>query len=136
MSTLPRLIRTILALSLICLAFGCEAKGPKRYDRWGKVTFKGQPIPRGTIHFDPDLHAPNDGPQGYADIVNGEFDTRKAPGLGSGSGKYFLRINAADGIPGPEAPMGKALFSPEVLIARELPTEGVELTVEIPANMR
>lgn len=123
-----------MVLVSLCLLVGCQEQGPKRYDRWGKVTYKGQPIPRGTIHFDPDLHAPNDGPQGYADIINGEFDTRKKPGLGSGSGKYFLRINAADGIPGPEAPMGKPLFTSEAMVPRDLPAEPTELTIDVPVR--
>jgi hypothetical protein len=125
----------LFAFASLFLLTGCESKGPKRYDHWGKVTFKGQPIPKGIMYFDPDL-ASNDGPQGSAVITNGEYDTRQVRDSGPGSGKYLLRITAADGIPGPEAPMGKPLFRQDVMIPVDLPAEAGELNIEIPPDTK
>lgn len=65
-----------------CCLGGCSKSTVDRVDAWGKVTWKGQPIPRGVIYFGPDGGKGNTGPQGYALIVDGLFDTRKASGKG------------------------------------------------------
>ena len=88
---------------------GCGPKGPQRYERWGTVTFQDRPIPAGLVYFEPDLQAGNDGPQGQAVIKDGKYDTRERENSGAGSGKYVIRVQAFDGIPGPEAPIGRAL---------------------------
>jgi hypothetical protein len=103
------------------LLAGCGESGPHRYHVAGKITWRGQPIPAGILYFDPDIAAGHDGPQGYAIIQDGQFDTRNE-GAGQGGGKYVLRVFGADGIPGPEAPMGKPLF-PEHTQLVDLPVE-------------
>lgn len=126
---------SISIIALIALV-GCGDKGPQRYERWGTVTFQDQPIPAGIVYFDPDLHAGNDGPQGQAVITAGQYDTRLRAGSGPGSGKYVVRIQANDGIPGPEAPIGKMLFANQVEIRVDLPPNDSELPIVIPPNTR
>lgn len=111
------LFACVLALS----AAGCGRDGAARYHLAGKIAYGGKPIPEGIIFFDPDLAAGQDGPQGYAVIKNGVYDTRNE-GLGPGGGKYVLRLYALDGIPGPEAATGRPLF-PEYTWREELPTQ-------------
>ena len=112
-------------------ASGCGDSGPKRYHVAGKVTWAGRPIPAGVIYFDPDIANGKDGPQGFAIIKDGQFDTRDN-GQGHGGGKGLLRITACDGVPGAEAPMGKPLF-PEYFWMAELPEEDAAKDFNIPA---
>lgn len=121
-------------LSCVALACtGCGDKGPTRYQLSGKITYQGQPIPAGIIYFDPDLTEGNDGVQGHATIANGEYDTRNDGGQGPGGGKYFVRVYAHDGVPAPELPMGRPMFS-EVTIPVELPLSDGQKDLEIPAQ--
>jgi len=122
-------IALVTLVGLFMLA-GCE-KGPKRYELWGKITYQGQPVPAGIIYFDPDIAAGADGPQGFASIHDGEYDTRKEGGQGPIGGKYVLRIYGNDGVPQPELAMGKPLFT-EVLIPKELPKQDSELNIDVP----
>ena len=59
-------------LFVLGLAFftGCSQQ-EKLYRVSGVVTYAGKPIPKGLIFFDPKT----DGPQGFANIVEGKFDT-------------------------------------------------------------
>ena len=123
------LIVVLLVVGFVATA-GCD-KTPKRYHVWGKITYQGQPIPAGSITFDPDIQAGGTGPQGFSIIKNGEYDTRKDGGLGHVSGKYVARIYAADGVPQVELPIGQRLF-PERMIPYELPKEDKELNIDVP----
>jgi hypothetical protein len=99
------------------LLVGCGGD-EKVYDVSGTITYEGKPIPKGLIFFDPDK-----GQQGFANIENGKFDTSvTGQGKGIRGGKYTIRISGYDGVPGPEAPFGKALF-PEHQLTKELPAE-------------
>jgi hypothetical protein len=108
---------------VLCLMFscwvGCGPSAPPRYHLSGTITFNGQPIPKGAILFDPDLATGHDGPQGFANIENGQFDTKKG-GVGHCGGKVMLRIHGGDGTAVPELPFGNALFS-ETMVPLELP---------------
>jgi hypothetical protein len=105
--SMPRHI-TIAAVAL-ALAAGCGKTGPKQFDLAGKATVNGRPIPAGVIHFDPDIANGHDGPQGFARIVNGEFDTAKG-GRGVVPGSHIVRVQGFDGIPANELPLGNRLF--------------------------
>jgi hypothetical protein len=125
---LPRwFIGSCLVFGSIAMA-GCD-QGPKRFHVWGKITYQGQPIPAGTIYFDPDTG--NSGQQGIAIIKNGEFDTRKEGGTPPMGGKYVARVFATDGIVGPEMAIGNLIF-PERSIPYELPKEDKELNIDVP----
>jgi hypothetical protein len=91
--------RSILArggvfVVLACgLAAGCGS-GTNRVS--GKVTFKGQPVPAGKIYFIPDGAKGNSGATGYANIVNGEYDTSAAGGMGAIKGPMIVAIEGFD----------------------------------------
>ena len=106
------------ALSLVlALAFfsACGPDEEKLYRVSGSVTFENKPIPKGLIFFDPQA----DGPQGFANIVDGSYDTSEQ-GKGIRGGAYNIRVNGFDGREANEAPFGQPLF-PEYTGTKELP---------------
>jgi hypothetical protein len=117
-------MKAIQAIGLMCcvLALGC-ARGPQTYHVSGQVTFQGQPLPRGVIFFDPDPKRQNTGPQGYAYIKDGRFDTSQEDGRGVVGGAYIARIDGFDGKPGAELPFGSVLFT-QFQQSLELPAAG------------
>jgi hypothetical protein len=129
-----KIVRSLLALLiLLCGSMcGCGPKEPPRYHLSGTITFKGQPIPKGMILFDPDLATGHDGPQGFANIENGQFDTKKG-GIGHCGGKVMLRIHGGDGTPVPELPFGNALFS-ETMVPMELPLQDDVREIKLPVS--
>ena len=113
---------------------GCGRSGPPRYELSGTVTYGGQPLPAGVIFFDPDVRQGNDGPQGFAHIQDGRYDTRQK-GKGQVGGPHRVRIFGFDGHPGPELPMGKPLFS-EYQADHHLPRENSTRDFDVPAPAR
>jgi hypothetical protein len=82
---------------------GCG--GNKTYRVSGKVTFNGANVPSGKIYFKPDGSKGNTGPTGYANIVDGQYDTDAAGGSGAVAGPVIISIDGVD----PNAPAdGKA----------------------------
>jgi hypothetical protein len=88
---------------------GCN-RSPPSYHVSGTVLFKGQPLPAGEIFFEPDASKGNQGPQGYAVIKEGKYDTAVTK-RGIKGGPYNIRIEGFDGRPSNELPMGKPLFA-------------------------
>lgn len=109
-----------LAVGLAALPTGCGG-GERLYDVSGTITFEGRPIPKGLIYFDPDASKGNKGPQGFANIEDGKFDTANK-GKGIRGGHYTIRIGGFDGKVMPESPFGQYLF-PEHVLTRELPAQ-------------
>src|SRR5262245_247161 len=101
--------RLLLGIGLALLA-GCGG-GPKRLHLSGQVLYNGQPVPAGEIYFDPDVAKGKDGPQGFARIENGRYDTRKG-GVPLTAGPHVVRILGFDGNarPGADVLYGKRLF--------------------------
>jgi hypothetical protein len=93
--------------SLVCAGCG----GPVTYHVSGHVTYDGEPLPAGVIYFDPDVTKSNDGPQGYAIIKDGNYNTSAEGGKGVVGGAYVARIEGFDGRPGEELPLGMPLFT-------------------------
>jgi hypothetical protein len=118
-----------LAVALAVLA-GCGQSGPTYFHVSGTVTFGGQPVPKGTVTFEPDAAKGVRGQMGYADLVGGKFDTRAA-GKGVLGGAYVIRILGYDGKAAYEAPYGNGIF-PEYTINRDLPKEDSTLTIDVP----
>jgi hypothetical protein len=120
-----------LLAGLICLVLcGCGGtKPPPVYHLSGTVTFNGQPVPVGTINFDP---APGSSViPGYAVIQQGKYDTRTG-GVGHGGGKIIIRINGFDGIAQEgEMSQGTPLF-PETTTTSELPAKDDTRNFELP----
>lgn len=122
---------------LALLMVGCSgADGPERFSLSGTVTYDGQPVPHGTIHFEPDAARGNPGPSGSGEIKDGKYQTN--PGRGMIGGPHMVRISGYDGKPpdGPEAeifPHGMPLFD-EQLIEADLPHESTAKDFDIPAS--
>jgi hypothetical protein len=124
------MIRKLLPAAVLLAAVGLVGCSPeeKLYHVSGTITYQGKAVPKGIVHFDPE----GSGPQGFANIENGKFDTAAA-GQGKGirgGGKYTIRINGFDGKVGPEAPLGTALF-PEYTETRDLKSENQTLDIDV-----
>lgn len=122
--------RRFFAIPLITLIgiLGCSSE-PSTFNVEGTVTFKGKPIPKGEIYFDP---APGiQGPQGRAIIQEGKFSTRDQK-AGIVPGKYTVRVHGFDGKPVQEAPYGRAIF-PAFESAMDL-QPGKPLAIEVPGK--
>lgn len=101
-----------LAISVVVLVLvGCGASGPPRTHVAGNVTYQGKPVPAGIILFEPDAKRGGDGPQGFAHIKNGKFDTREN-GKMVCRGPILVNVQAYDGVSkGAENPLGSPLFA-------------------------
>jgi len=106
---------------------GCS-KEEKLHRVSGTVTHNGKPIPKGLIFFDPKTN----GPQGFANIVDGKYDTVQQ-GKGVRGGSYDVRVNGFDGKVANEAPFGQALF-PEYTGTKDLPQEDSTYDLEVPKS--
>jgi len=120
-----------LVFLLALCAAGCD-RGPALYHVSGSVTYDDKPLPAGQIFFDPDVSKGNDGPQGFAHIKAGEFDTAEG-GRGVRGGPYVIRIQGFDGKPGNELPLGKPLFT-NFRESRDLPKEKSEQNFDVLAK--
>jgi hypothetical protein len=128
---MPRLLPAVSFCAVALAVSACSGK-PSRYDVSGTVTFKGQPVRAGLIVINPDLSKGNDGPQGFAEIRDGRFDTRTLA-KGAPSGPVVLMIDGFDGAAQPEAPYGKPLFV-GYKVSVELPQGSSEQTIDVPAS--
>ena len=90
----------------------------------------GKPVPVGQIYFDPDPMKGGSGPQGVAEVKDGQFDTAKA-GKGVRGGGYVVRVSGFDGKAANEAPQGKPLFN-QYEFKKDFPKERSELKIEVP----
>lgn len=108
---------------------GCGGR-EKLYDVSGTITFDGKPIPKGLIFFDPDSSKGTQGTQGFANILNGKYNTAEQ-GKGIKGGSYVIRISGFDGKEAPEAPFGMFLF-PEYQDRKELPAQTQTLDINVP----
>jgi hypothetical protein len=117
------------------LAFvGCGQSGPQRYRLQGKITYGGQPVPAGTIVFEPDATKSNDGPQGIAPIEKGVFDTAFKGGRGTVGGPHRVTIMGCDGTNISEvSPQGKNLFEPYFTTA-DFPRTASSVDFDVPSS--
>jgi hypothetical protein len=124
-------IRILGACGIVGLALvvGCGG-GVSRIEVSGEVTFGGKPIPGGRIYFTPDSKKGNQGPQGFAEIREGKFDTREG-GRGAVAGPNDVLIVGNDGSLGEGK--GVPLFDDYTLSA-ELPAASSVQKFEVPAS--
>lgn len=103
---------SMVAAAAIMLAGGCGASQPAGHAAVGKVTYKGKPVPRGSILLSPDSSKGHTGPAISASIVDGTFDSSQAKQRLT-SGAYRVRINGFDGNAQPdrELPLGQQMFA-------------------------
>jgi hypothetical protein len=114
---------------------GCSDSGPSRTAIWGNVNWKGQPIPKGIVYFGPDTSKGNTGPQGFALISDGKYDTRAKNSKGCMQGPHKAIIHGCDGQDiGPGTPYGHNLFVPFEM-AIDIPSAGGEFDLSVPDSV-
>lgn len=121
-----------LLAAVLAGAAGCGSDGPRTYRLSGKVTFDGSPVPLGRIYFDPDLSRENRGPSGYADIVDGQYDT-STTGKGMVGGPMIVRIQGNRREGADSSGFGPPLFK-EHTVRVELPREASTRDFDVPAS--
>jgi len=122
------------SLAAVWLTPGCGgSSGPERYPLEGAVTYDGQPVPGGSIEFEPDHTQGNRGPAGYATIENGRYATLSEKG--TVGGPHVVRITGTDGQPTGESPYGTPIF-PQYKTTADLPREAGSHDFEVPAEER
>ena len=115
-----------LPLLLVCgLLSGCGGSGNRVS---GKVTFNGQPVKAGKIYFIPDAAKANKGPTGFANIIDGQYDTSAAGGSGAGKGPMVVAIEGTD--KDKEGKTAKGDTSGEVTVTPLFPR--YEITADLP----
>jgi hypothetical protein len=128
----------IVAATLLSVALcaGCGDDGPPRIALWGKAIWKGQPIPRGVVYFGPNVGKGNSGPQGYALIQDGVFDTRQSPGKGCVAGPHIVQIDGCNGHNIRNGyPYGDQLFAPYET-SLDVSAEGGEIELIVPDSVQ
>ena len=80
-----------LIILMVLVGSGCTDGSGYRVS--GSVVFQGRPVPAGTIYFHPNKAAGNEGPSGFAQIVDGMFDTAAARGRGVIAGPHEVEIS-------------------------------------------
>lgn len=101
--------RIVCSALVVVALVGCAGEtGPKKAVLNGAVTYKGQPVPKGEITFEPDTTKGNSGPGTVGRIENGAYDLKG--GMGVVGGPHIVRITGFDGVPDGENSDGKLLF--------------------------
>ncbi len=128
-----RCVALLLFVTAVALG-GCSKSDVSRYDVSGTVTFSGQPVPSGSITFQPAVG--NEGPGGYATIKDGKYDTAQ-DGKGPTGGPHHVTIAGYDGNadPGNEKPYGAPLFD-AYQTKVDLPKEATTQNFEVPASAK
>ena len=141
------LLRTALFAGVLASLAGCGGRG--EFSVRGKVTFRGAPVPVGTVTLEPDKSLGRIAPTGFALIEDGRFETR--PEHGCVKGPHVARITGYDGKPSPieeemaaevipgeedqmSVPVGNPIFS-EYTCEVEIEGAGQELSFEVPAEL-
>jgi len=124
----PSFFAILFAVALVGTA-GC---GGPPYNVSGKVTFGGKPVPLGRIYFDADARQQNNGPSGYTDIKDGEYDTSRT-GKGVSGGPTVVRIQGFKKEDADSSGFGPPLFQ-EHTIHVELPPGKSTKDFDVPGN--
>ena len=99
------------AILAVTCAPGCRPPGPPRHRVTGTVTHGGKPVALGRIVFEPDATRGNAGPQGFAPIENGRYDTAAPHCKGSVGGPMIVIIDGMEVSGGADASAsGRLLF--------------------------
>ncbi|MEZ6055139.1 MAG: hypothetical protein R3C01_00405 [Planctomycetaceae bacterium] len=92
-----------LPMVAVCLsllfASGCGESETPRYNFSGTVTFEGKPLPYGRIQFVPDAEQNNEGGSGFAEVIDGKFDTGNVGSRGVIGGPHKIRIRGYASVP-------------------------------------
>jgi hypothetical protein len=133
------LIPAVITLGILLVtATGCGSRGPARYDISGTITFRGKPVPAGSIMFIPTGAAAGEQPVGFCTFREGEFESKV--GRSPGTGSYRAVITGCDGVAYEtrlgdiieEHPLGKNIFVGHV-VELDLPARhGSEFEIVVP----
>jgi hypothetical protein len=86
-----------VAIVVTLIPLGCGGSGPEKASVYGKVTYKGQPVPKGTIAFV--TTAPNGRNATGAIGTDGSYTLQtEEPGDGALLGDYKVTISARDDV--------------------------------------
>jgi hypothetical protein len=112
MARIRYLLSFLLIVGLASLLAGCSSSKSLQ----GKITYGGQPLPVGTITFDPDRSKGNDGARRSGNIKDGVYHTSPVDGPPL-QGPVIVKIFGYDGkpLPGKEgqlSPNGTPLCFP------------------------
>ena len=130
--TRPKFTVSSVLLTLI-LFQGCDRGGVDRVEIFGTVTWKGKPVPMGLVFFTPDAAKGNRGPQGFALIKDGRFDTRFEKSKGTVTGPHTVMINACNGRNiNRMRSYGDDMFVEQPTLQIEIPEAGGEINLVIP----
>src|SRR5512139_3300055 len=90
---------TVIGLFVLGMGMvvGCGDSGPARLRLSGDAKFDGQPIPYGDVVLTPDDSKKNSGPQGFANIRDGKYDTSASGGKGFAGGPTVVRVTGLTG---------------------------------------
>ncbi len=125
----------ILFTLIAVLQCGCGSKGDRVT---GTVSFKGSPVPRGKVYFAPDVSKGHQGAAGYADIIDGVYDTALEGSRGIVAGPMVVTVEGMDPNPAPAASgegaedvVSTLLFAGYKMEA-DIPPGGFKLDIEVP----
>lgn len=120
-------------VSCACLSLtvaSCGKSGPPRYELSGLITYRGKPVPAGTIRFEPIGSVVNPSTIGEAEIKDGKYATLPAKGIIGG--RQIVFVAGYNGRPEPgSGPMGASVFAMHTLEI-DLPEESSTLDIIVP----
>ncbi len=126
---------------LLCILFvGCGqgGSGPQRAELKGTVTYADAPVPFGSIRFVPDTAKGNDGPAGYATILDGKYDTAEEGKGVVGNGAYqVVIVGFSEPRPAqidPDVPVPDTSLFPEFRSSVDLSTESGDQNFVVPVR--
>lgn len=127
-----RVASMALAAAACCLVAGCGDRGPQRHRVSGSVTFAGAPVRSGRIVFEPDGSRGNSGPQGFAVIRDGRYDTAEKHCKGTVGGPTVVIIDGLEFTDGDDATMSGRLLFPTHQEPIDLPRANVTRDFVVP----
>lgn len=122
----------VFAWTLLAVCLGCGGSDVNRATLRGKVTFQGKPVPKGLIYFEPDISRGNSGPQGFAEILDGEYRTDKV-GIGAVTGPLLVRISGFSNAGQSNESPGAPLF-PQYQTQIEITEETTTMDFDVPVG--
>ena len=127
--------RICRVFAVICFGsiIGCSGtSSPMRFPISGNATFNGQPIPTGTVSFEPDDPTGNQTAHSSGKITNGKYSI--AGDVGHMGGPYIIYVNGFDvdaESTGGESELGRGLF-PTYSAKKTLPQAADIWDLDIP----
>lgn len=101
----------------------------------GQITYKGKPLPYGSVIFEPDSKEGNSGAQGFAEVENGTFDTSKK-GRGVLGGAYNVYISGQAEKGNPEKGVIPPPLFRDFQVKINLPKKSTVQNFNIPSNAK